>query len=129
MIERGYCNSGNPLFFQPEPISVNEVLTESKPLMDYTKCNWLVAYVNKGESPIASTIEYGNTGQRYNESYSSVDALKSALYNGKKLLYSGTAKFVAGTNNTASAISTNLAKECAIRWENGSVANHYIYDG
>ncbi len=129
MIERGYCDAGNPLFFQPEPISVNEVLTDNKPLMDYTKCNWLVAYVNKGESPTASTIEFGNTTQAYNESYNSIDALKSALYNGKGILYSGTTKFVAGTNNTASAVSTNLAKECAIIWKNGSVSNHYIYGG
>lgn len=62
-INKGYVPNSHPLFFNPEPITVNEILTKSTYLNSTydSKMAWLVAYLAKDQTSIADkTIKFGN---------------------------------------------------------------------
>lgn len=66
-IEKGeITDPGNPLIYNKEGMSFNQIKTSETPLYDQTKCPWLVAYLTKETlgSSITGAINYdpGNSG-------------------------------------------------------------------
>lgn len=66
-IEKGeIVDPENPLIYNKEGMSFNQIKTSETPLYDQTKCPWLVAYLNKGVlgSNTTGTINYdpGDSG-------------------------------------------------------------------
>lgn len=66
-IEKGeIVDPENPLIYNKEGMSFNQIKTSETPLYDKTKCPWLVAYLNKGVlgSATTGTINYdpGDSG-------------------------------------------------------------------
>lgn len=58
-IEKGIINdTSNPLIFNPEDISVNQIKQAETPLIDETNCAWLVGYIKKnlGEKTATGTM-------------------------------------------------------------------------
>lgn len=76
-IERGWCLNNNPLVFNQEPLSVNQIKQSEVLLKDKTGSAWYVAYLAKnffGETPADKTIKLTQT-KNYDLQYGSTQAL------------------------------------------------------
>lgn len=85
-IERGWCLNNNPLIFNQEPLSVNQIKQSEILLKDKTGSAWYVAYLAKnffGDTPADKTISLTQT-KNYDLQYGSTDALLAA-YPGSSL--------------------------------------------
>ena len=79
-IERGWCLNNNPLIFNQEPLSVNQIKQSEILLKDKTNSAWYVAYLAKnffGETPADKQISLTQT-KNYDLQYGSTQALLDA---------------------------------------------------
>ena len=79
-IERGWCLNNNPLIFNQEPLSVNQIKQSEILLKDKTNSAWYVAYLAKnffGETPADKQISLTQT-KNYDLQYGSTQALLTA---------------------------------------------------
>lgn len=69
LINKGYCDISNPQFFNKEPVSVSEIPINQIYLKDDLGVSWLVAYLPKISTDIATeTDEDGNVTHWYDKS-------------------------------------------------------------
>lgn len=76
-IERGWCLNNNPLVFNQESLTVNQIKQSEVLLKDKTGSAWYVAYLAKnffGETPADKTIKLTQT-KNYDLQYGSTQAL------------------------------------------------------
>ena len=79
-IERGWCLNNNPLIFNQEPLSVNQIKQSEILLKDKTNSAWYVAYLAKnffGETPADKQISLTQT-KNHDLQFGSTDALLAA---------------------------------------------------
>ena len=79
-IERGWCLNNNPLIFNQEPLSVNQIKQSEILLKDKTNSAWYVAYLSRnffGETPEDKQISLTQT-KNYDLQYGSTQALLAA---------------------------------------------------
>lgn len=79
-IERGWCLNNNPLIFNQEPLSVNQIKQSEILLKDKTNSAWYVAYLARnffGETPADKQISLTQT-KNYDLQYGSTQALLAA---------------------------------------------------
>ena len=79
-IERGWCLNNNPLIFNQEPLSVNQIKQSEILLKDKTNSAWYVAYLTRnffGETPADKQISLTQT-KNYDLQYGSTQALLDA---------------------------------------------------
>ena len=79
-IERGWCLNNNPLIFNQEPLSVNQIKQSEILLKDKTNSAWYVAYLARnffGETPADKQISLTQT-KNYDLQYGSTQALLDA---------------------------------------------------
>lgn len=79
-IERGWCLNNNPLIFNQEPLSVNQIKQSEILLKDKTNSAWYVAYLARnffGETPADKQISLTQT-KNYDLQFGSTDALLAA---------------------------------------------------
>lgn len=79
-IERGWCLNNNPLIFNQEPLSVNQIKQSEILLKDKTNSAWYVAYLAKnffGETPADKQISLTQT-KNYDLQFGSTQALLDA---------------------------------------------------
>lgn len=79
-IERGWCLNNNPLIFNQEPLSVNQIKQSEILLKDKTNSAWYVAYLARnffGETPADKQISLTQT-KNYDLQYGSTQALLNA---------------------------------------------------
>ena len=93
-IERGWCLNNNPLIFNQEPLSVNQIKQREILLKDKTNSAWYVAYLARnffGETPADKQISLTQT-KNHDLQYGSTQALLAA-YPGSTLDVPGTAAY------------------------------------
>lgn len=93
-IERGWCLNNNPLIFNQEPLSVNQIKQSEILLKDKTNSAWYVAYLTRnffGETPADKQISLTQT-KNYDLQYGSTQALLAA-YPGSTLDTPGTTAY------------------------------------
>ena len=76
-IERGWCANNDPLVFNQEPLSVNQIKQREILLKDATNSAWYVAYLNRnffGETPVDKQISLTRT-TNYDLQFGSTEAL------------------------------------------------------
>ena len=79
-IERGWCLNNNPLIFNQEPLSVNQIKQNEILLKDKTNSAWYVAYLTRnffGETPADKQISLTQT-KNHDLQYGSTEALLAA---------------------------------------------------
>ena len=79
-IERGWCLNNNPLIFNQEPLSVNQIKQSEILLKDKTNSAWYVAYLARnffGETPADKQISL-TQNKNYDLQYGSTQALLEA---------------------------------------------------
>lgn len=115
-IQRATVPTSNPLIFNQENIRVNEILTSRTELSDASGVSWIVGFVAPHEdgqtwdsSKIEGTIKHNESAQ----SYTNVDALKTALFGSKKVI-------------TNLAVKINLEKN--VDFQASSVILKFIID-
>lgn len=86
-INKGYVPYGNSLFFNPENISVNQILSKVTYLKDTSNCAWLVAYIAKGVE--SKTISFGNSGSIKADLTLTQEQFKAAYHDSESYLYGG----------------------------------------
>lgn len=57
-IDRAILNKYSPLIFNPEPISVNQILDTETLIKDQTRVPWIVFYGESQPSPVTAAINY-----------------------------------------------------------------------
>lgn len=57
-IDRAILNKYSPLIFNPEPISVNQILDSETMIKDQTRVPWIVFYGESQPSPVTAAINY-----------------------------------------------------------------------
>lgn len=94
-IQRATVPTDNPLIFNQENIRVNEILTSRTELSDASGVSWIVGFVaphEEGQTWDSSKIEGTIKHNESSKSYTSVDALKTALFGSKKIITNLTVK-------------------------------------
>ena len=57
-IDRAILNKYSPLIYNPEPISVNQIITDELEIKDKTGCPWIVFYGTEKPSHIQKSLNY-----------------------------------------------------------------------
>ena len=115
-IERGMLNNDDPMIFNDEGLSFNQIKTSVKPLLDDTGMAWIIGYTSK-EWDIGSdgkvTAEVSAQSETPDYTYSSWSEAPSNLRNlitgTKKYKYNATIKM--SVNNIGYVKTTNVADE------------------
>ena len=113
-IERGWCLNNNPLIFNQEPLSVNQIKQSEILLKDKTNSAWYVAYLAKnffGETPADKQISLTQT-KNHDLQYGSTQALLEA--------YPGS------TLDTPTAVTYDV-KDVTFRFDTGLAESSFGY--
>ena len=98
LINKGYCDISNPQFFNKEPISVTEMPINQTYLKDSSGVSWLVAYLPKVVAETSSDVKWYTKKVDFKTSTLIVDftdtrdAIKSAVFSGRKIIGNGEVK-------------------------------------
>lgn len=71
-VEKATVSYGNPLLFNSEAMTFNQIKTSEMPIRDNTGCPWIVGYINK---EVGSTQISAPTKDAYYEEYASLDEI------------------------------------------------------
>ena len=101
MVKKGYCEWGNPAFFNKEPITVNSISHGREFLIDQSASGWLVAYVPKHkdtESTWEDTeVKFGTNKTEGQYEFASLSEAKKAMGNNQAYI-SGTIETYFGSS-------------------------------
>ena len=77
-IDRALLQNTSPLIFNPEPVSVNQIITDDMEIKDKTECPWIVFYGSEKPQHINKALNY-----YYSDSTGDI----AAYANGKSIYY------------------------------------------
>lgn len=77
-IEKATLDNDNPLIFNQEDMTFNQIKTSEKPIKDMTQCPWIVGYFNKEYFSEAKTFSIPIETYTYSDTYASLDDIPFA---------------------------------------------------
>lgn len=124
-IEKAHLNSDNPLLFNSENMSFNQIKTNEYPLYDQTGCPWIVGYYSKNLDANQTLRGTAYINQNLdNQVYEVLDSITDWNY---YTYANNNTKFVGYCNQPLVSITANLNNREGVRYYINTVTGKVTY--